>query len=111
MRLARLEDSGRSKPLAVVCRLGSEVDMKLDVEKGNSPDFVRMLANLYLVDRNLLGIVLLDSLDCMTTKANLVAAEVGDGTKTHCHGGGQGRLGNAENGCRLNGDHTGADSC
>ena len=58
-----------------------------------------------LVDRNLAGIVLLGSLDCMTTKANLVAA------KSHYHGRGQGRCGVVENCHRLNGDHTGADRC
>ena len=46
MSFARLEDSGRSKPLAVVGRLGSEVDMQPEVEERNSPDLVRMPANL-----------------------------------------------------------------
>ena len=121
MRLARLEDSGRSKPLVVVGRLGSEVDMEREVEERNSPGLVRMPANLYtdtdrllpvqhtLVDRNLAETVFLGSLDCMVTKADLVAAEVEHWPKSHCHCWGQSRLGNAEGGYRLNRDHTGAD--
>ena len=99
------------------------VDMKLEVEDGNSPDLVRMPANLYTdmdrllpvqhspVDRNLLGIVLLGSFDCMRTKANLVAAEVENCAKDHCRCGGRGRLGNVEDCHRLNGDRIGADCC
>ena len=123
MRFARLEDSGRSKPLAVVGGLGSGVDMKLDVEEGNNPDLIRMPANCYtdtdwglpvqqsLVDRDLVGIVLPGSLDCMTTKSNLVAAEVENFAKGHYHCGGQGGLGNAEDYYRLYGDYIGAECC
>ena len=108
MSFAHLDNSGRLKRLTVVGRAGCMVDMKLEVEERKRLDLVRMPANLcpdksFLVDRNLVGIVLLGSLDCMTTKANLVAA------KSHCHRGGRGRFGVVENCHRLNGDHSGAD--
>lgn len=103
MRLAHLDDSGRPQPLAVAGRLGCMVDMDLEVEEENSLDLVRMLANLYpdkdtllpvqyiLASRDLVGMVLLGSLDCVTTESNLVAA------KSRCQGGGRGRLGIVEN--------------
>ena len=68
-----------------------------------------MLVQYSLVD--LRGIVLLDSFDCMTTKADLVAAEVENYTKDHCHCRGRGRLRSADDCYRLYGDHNGADRC
>ena len=46
MRSARLDDSGRSEPLAVVGRWRSVGDMKLEAENRNSLDLIRLPANL-----------------------------------------------------------------
>ena len=118
MRFVRLDRSGRSKPSAVVDRLGCVVNKKLEVEDRNGPDLVRMPADLYtdmdwllpvqdsLVDQDRLEVVLLGSHYGMATKKNLV--EVEHWAKGHCYCGGQGR---ADDCHRLIGGYTGAECC